>query len=483
MTQLLLVPLVFYNSLTKKLEPFVPQQPGHVRMYHCGPTVYKRQHIGNMRRFLFADFLRRSLEYAGYTVEEVTNITDVGHLTQDDIDAGEDKLQQEARTQHVTPQTIADREIQTFFADIDALNIQRSHHYPRATQHIEQMQTMIATLLQKGHAYQTATGVYFDVPSFPAYGKLSGNTLEQLQAGKRVTVRGDKRHPADFALWVVDTAALQRWPSPWGEGYPGWHIECSAMSGQYLGNDFDIHTGGEDNRFPHHENEIAQTEAATGRPLAKYWMHNRFLNLAGAKLAKREGKQITLDTIRKQGYSPLAFRLLIFASHYRQSLEFSWDNLGSAHENVQTIANLLRRLWEFGAPVTGEHVDEAVTSPFGEALAQDLGTPRALALLLEYVRTIHRRLDRDTALPPEELQLIWATLHRLDRVVGIMASLERDLDTQQIPAEITALTQQRELARREGNFNEADRLRQKVQKQGYVIEDTEQGPRVRKKPA
>ena len=292
--------LRFYNSLTKKVETFTALPAGRqaasgtVQMYNCGPTVYRRQHIGNMRRFLFADFLRRALEFSGLAVREVTNITDVGHLTQDDIDAGEDKLEAAAREAKISPQDIARQQTKLFFDDLAALTIQQAWKYPRASEHITEMQQLISQLIERGHAYVTTTGVYFDVRSFPAYGALSGNTLDAIESGSRVAVREEKKHPADFALWKInDPEHLQQWDSPWGRGYPGWHIECSAMSLAYLTSPIDIHTGGQDNRFPHHENEIAQSEGATGQPFVRFWMHNAFLNLKGAKLAKRGGKQIT----------------------------------------------------------------------------------------------------------------------------------------------------------------------------------------------
>ena len=239
----------FYNSLTRQVEPLNLKDPGKVRMYHCGPTVYKRQHIGNMRRYLFADFLRRALELLGYEVREITNITDVGHLTQDELDAGEDKLEVEAKRQKKTPKEIADAQIKLFEQDLQLLNIQPSHKYPRASEHIQQMQNIIGKLIEKGLAYETESGVYFDVTKFSNYGELSGNTLDKVEAGARVEVREEKRHPADFSLWKTDDPEhVQQWDSPWGRGYPGWHIECSAMSMEYLGTDIDIHKGGEDNK-------------------------------------------------------------------------------------------------------------------------------------------------------------------------------------------------------------------------------------------
>lgn len=471
--------LTFYNSLSRQIEPFEPKHPGKVRMYNCGPTVYKRQHIGNMRRYLFSDFLRRTLELFGYEVRDITNITDVGHLTQDEIDAGEDKLEQEAKKQKKTPQDIANEQLAFFQKDLAALNIEPAHLYPRATQHIPHMQKMIEQLIKNGHAYVTPTGVYFDVQSFPEYGTLSGNTLENISPGRRIEVREEKKHPADFALWKLDSSHLQKWDSPWGVGYPGWHIECSAMSLEYLDNEIDIHTGGEDNRFPHHENEIAQSEGATKiRPFVRTWMHNSHLRLAGAKLAKREGEQITLDTIREKGFSPLAFRLLVFGSHYRSKMDFSWEALQSAAEQLGSIKQLIRRLKEHQPSFSADADAETIES-FKTALASDLNTPVALSVFSAYLTKANSTLD---ASPTSEVTArLWTTLQTMDRVLGIIAPLEAEIAQETIPADIQQLAEAREEARRNKEFAKADELRVEIEAKGYAIEDTPSGPRVIKK--
>jgi len=459
------------------VEDFEPGDAKQVRVYHCGPTVYKRQHLGNWRRFLFADFLHRTLLLFGYGVKEVTNITDVGHLTQDDLDAGDDKLAAEAKKQQVTPQDIAQREATQFMADLTALNILPSDEYPRATDHIADMQDLIAKLLETRHAYQTASGIYFDVTSFPDYGKLSGNTLEQLEAGKRVEVRDEKQHPADFALWIFDDAALQKWDSPWGVGYPGWHIECSAMSlGQLDGPGIDIHTGGIDNKFPHHENEIAQSEAVTGKPFVRYWLHNAHLNLAGEKLTKREGAQLTLDTLLERESSPLAFRLLVFGSHYRSPVDFSWETLTGAAENLATLKQLVRRLQERAPKKNAGQADEAVDA-FQAALADDLNTPEALAVVLEYVRAANTVLEGE--LSEAAGQAIWTTLLAFDQVLGVIEPLRAELASEAaLPSQVQQLVTQREEARAAQDFDESDRLRQEIASLGYTVEDTDAGPRV-----
>lgn len=469
----------FYNSLTKQVEPFTSADPGKVRIYNCGPTVYKRQHIGNMRRFLFSDTLRRTLELFGYEVRDITNLTDVGHLTQDDLDAGEDKLEKEAREKETTPQAIAEEQTRLFHVDLQALNIEPAHLYPKATAHIEEMQALIAQLLERGHAYQTNTGVYFDITSFPAYGQLSGNTLEHIEAGSRIEIRTEKKHPADFALWIFDTQQAQLWDSPWGRGYPGWHIECSAMSLKYLDSGIDIHTGGEDNKFPHHENEIAQSEGATGKPFVRLWMHNSHLLMKGAKLAKREGQQITLDTVRDEGFSPLAFRLLVLGSHYRTKMEFSWEALSAAAENLATVKQLVRRLKEMMINAdTDAPADQQTLDAFRAPLADDLNTPQALAAFLQYIKASNALLDQSPT--PQQLGTTQATLTAMDQVIGVIGPLEAEIEAETIPAGILELAQQREQARENKQFEKADELRIEIERKGYKLEDTPSGPRVLK---
>lgn len=469
--------LSLYNSLTKQRDVFSPRDPGKIRIYNCGPTVYKRQHLGNMRRFLFADFLRRTLEFMGYEVREIMNITDVGHLTDDEVDEGEDKLERAAREAKKTPLEIADEQIKLFQEDSAALNIEPAHLYPRASQHIQEMQELIAKLIETGHAYKTDSGVYFAVETFPAYGALSGNKLDQLAAGSRIAVRGDKKHPADFALWKFDDSHVQQWPSPWGQGYPGWHIECSAMALKYLENDIDIHTGGEDNRFPHHENEIAQSEAATGQRFVRLWLHNAHLQLGGKRLAKREGEQLTLDTLREKGFSPLAFRLFVFGAQYRHRVDFSWEAMTEAAGHLDSVRNLLRRLKEKAAKASSPAA--AVISEFKEALEDDLNTPRALAVFLSYIRHLNDKLDHSDFTKNQASEAL-ATLKALDQVLGVIKPLEEELANATIPPDVQKLATEREEARKQKNFTKADELREQAKALGYTIEDTPQGQRVYK---
>lgn len=472
--------LKFYNSFTKQLEPFLPIEPGKIRLYHCGPTVYKRQHLGNMRRFLFADILRRTLEYFGYEVREITNITDVGHLTQDEIDSGEDKLEKEASQQKTTPQQIADLETKQFLTDLNSLNIQPSHKYPRATGHIKEMQALIQRLIANHHAYVTKTGVYYEVSTFPPYGQLSGNTTGQLVAGKRVAIVSDKRHPADFLLWKTnDPSHLQQWDSPWGRGYPGWHIECSAMSQAYLGTELDIHTGGEDNKFPHHENEIAQSEGATQKKFVRFWLHNAHLKMSGQKLAKRSGAQLTLSTLAEHNYSPLAFRLLVFGAHYRTPLEFSWEAMDSAQKQLAILKQFLRRILASYPPDKGGEggFNQAIIGQFQSALADDLNTPAALSVFWQLIREINKLIDTGS-LSPKEAQVYWSTMRSMDKVLGLLEPLRSEIATETIPEEVKGLVEQREKARANGDFKLADSLRQQIQEKGYSIEDTLQDSRI-----
>src|SRR3972149_2047156 len=289
--------LKLYNTYSKKLEEFTPIEDGKVKMYNCGPTVYSHPHIGNFRSFIFADVLHRYLEYSGYKVTQVMNITDVGHLTLDDVEAGEDKLEAAAKREKKDPYQIAEFYMNEFFELAKLLNLLPAYKYPRATEHIKEQITLAEELIKKSYAYVVGGNVYFDVTKFAKYGKLSGNTLTQLKAGARIEVNTEKRNPMDFALWKNDPKHIMQWDSPWGKGFPGWHLECSAMSMEYLGETIDIHTGGEDNIFPHHESEIAQSESATGKQFVRYWLHCRHLLVDGKKMSKSEGNFYSVQDI------------------------------------------------------------------------------------------------------------------------------------------------------------------------------------------
>ena len=474
--------IVFYNSWSKEKEVFKPNTPGLVRIYNCGPTVYKRPHLGNLRRFLFADILRRTLEIHGFKVKEITNITDVGHLTQDELEAGEDKLEKEARTQKVTVKAIADRETKNFMDDLKALNIQMADNYPRASEHIKEMIDIIQILLDKRFAYETKVGVFFEVDKFKTYGKLSGNTVDKLAEGARLAVRKEKKQAADFALWLTDDPDhLQQWDAPWGRGYPGWHIECSAMSLKYLDSKIDIHTGGEDNKFPHHENEIAQSEAATGNRFVNYWMHNAHLQIDGEKLAKSGGQQITLDTVRDKGFSPLVLRWLVLSSHYRSKIDFSWERMKEMQMNLDKIKTLLRRLIENGAlKNNAQQIDTAVFENFTQALGDDLNTPGCLAVLNEYMGEVNHKLTENTT-QNGELGRVYATVTEMDRVLGVVAGLREEIEQEVIPEGIARQGEAREQARQRKDWTTADRLKQEIMAAGFSVEDTKDGYRLLKR--
>lgn len=470
--------IVLYNSWSKKKEVFKPNSPGLVRVYNCGPTVYKRPHLGNLRRFVFADILRRTLEVYGFKVKEITNITDVGHLTQDELEAGEDKLEKEARAQRVSVQAIADRETKSFMDDLRALNIQEADNYPRASEHIQEMINLIQVLIDKGFAYETKVGVFFEVDKFKTYGQLSGNTVNKLADGARLAVRKEKKQAADFALWMTDDPDhLQQWDAPWGRGYPGWHIECSAMSLKYLDSNIDIHTGGEDNKFPHHENEIAQSEAATGKRFVNYWMHNAHLQIDGEKLAKSGGQQITLDTVRERGFSPLVFRWLVLSSHYRSKIDFSWDKMKETQVSLEKIKSLLRRLMEKGAVDKEKPIDSAAQTQFVAALGDDLNTPSCLAVLNEYIGDANRKLTDQTE-PGEGIDGVYVTLMAMDRVLGVMATLADEIRQEEIPEDIAKLGEARQQARQQEDWTAADHLKQRILAAGFSIEDTKDGYRL-----
>src|SRR6185369_5362975 len=337
--------MLLYNTLSKQKEEFTPLHAGKVGMYVCGPTVYSYIHIGNIRAYVFADTLRRLLEDAGYEVRMIKNITDVGHLTADDVaqgDTGEDKIEKKAKAEKKTPAEIADFYETYAFAAEKAMNIEPAHYTPRATAHVKQMIKLIEELIEKGHAYEKNGNVFFDVTTFKNYGKLSGNTLENLEVGARLEEHPDKKNPWDFALWLrAPKEHLMHWPSPWGEGYPGWHIECSAMSMEYLGDTFDIHTGGEDNIFPHHEAEIAQSESVTDKPFVRYFLHTRHMLVNGEKMSKSKGNFFTLEDLLEKGFTQMDFRMALLGSHYRSQMNFSWEAMEQAKKNKETLFNVV----------------------------------------------------------------------------------------------------------------------------------------------
>jgi len=461
-----------YNTLTRKKEEFSPLEENHIRMYHCGPTVYDHAHIGNFRAFVFADILRRYFEFRGYRVTQVMNITDVGHMTTD-ADEGEDKLEVAAKRERKDPYSIARFYEASFFEDIDALRIKRAHHYPRATEHIPEMIALIERLLEKGYAYKAADGVYFDVTKFEGYGKLSGNTVERLMAGARVAVNPNKRNPYDFALWKFDPKHLMQWDAPWGRGFPGWHIECSAMSMKYLGETFDIHTGGEDGIFPHHECEIAQSEAATGKPFVRFWLHVRFLLVDGQKMSKSLGNFYTVKDILNKGFSGRVLRYALMSTHYRKNLNFTFEGLEAAKAAIERMENFVLSMQDVAGTSDDPAVDEALKKAeddFVEAMDDDIEISAALAAVFEMIRAVNRANPSQ-----KQAQKAIKLMHRFDEVLGVL-DVERK---KEVPEEVLELVRKRQEARKAKDYATADAIRQQVQKLGYLIEDTPTGPRVK----
>ncbi len=464
-----------YNSYTRTKERFEPREAGVVRMYNCGPTVYSRAHIGNLRSFLFADVLRRWLEVSGYQVHQVMNITDVGHLV-GDADEGEDKLDAAARKERLDPHEIASRYADQFLADVAALGVAAPEAYPRATDHVPQMLAIIEDLIEKGHAYQVGQDVYFDVTTFPRYGKLSGNRIEDLEAGARIEVRSEKRHPADFALWKSDEKHLMKWKSRFGEhGFPGWHIECTAMAIEHLGEQLDIHTGGEDNVFPHHECEIAQSECHTGKPFARYWMHAKFLQVDGGKMSKSLGNVYTLADVEERGFAPRVLRYTLIRGHYRQPLNFTWDEMAASRTALEKLDELVARLRRSAGgqgaaqdPEGGRELLSAAVARFDAGMDDDLNVPIALSSLFE-LRDAVLAGALGTAVAADALAFV-ARANRVLAVLELDEPAGGDGD-----AEIEALVATRDAARAAKDWAESDRLRDELLALDVVVQDSPDG--------
>ncbi|MBI3099783.1 MAG: cysteine--tRNA ligase [Planctomycetes bacterium] len=478
------MPLRFYNTLTKRLEDFQPITPGEVRMYNCGPTVYSHAHIGNFRAFLFADTLRRWLEYRGFRVRQIMNITDVGHLVAD-ADEGEDKIQVAALKQNKAPIEIANFYADAYLETSRLLNCLEPERRPRATEHISEMIAIIGRLVDKGFAYVTNGAVYYDVSKFPAYGRLSGNTREQLLAGARVEVHPDKRSPMDFALWKHDPKHLMQWPSPWSSGFPGWHIECTAMSTKYLGETFDIHTGGEDNIFPHHECEIAQTEALTGKTFVRMWMHTRYLLVDGEKMSKSKGNFHTVRDLLEKGVSPRVLRYALVSVHYRQPMNFTLEGCEAARTALQRLIDFRDRLRQAagaggGAPNAGfEALMEGVRTGFEAGMDDDLNVSEALGAVFTWVREVNK-----LTLPPAEAARALDWLGRVDSALGVLGMPGTPADPIHgtiNEVEIGRLVEERQAARKARDFARADAIRKQLADQGITIEDSPQGVRWKRK--
>jgi cysteinyl-tRNA synthetase len=454
-----------YNTFTRAKELLTPISPGAVRIYTCGPTVYRYVHVGNLRTFMLPDLLCRSLEYLGYETRQIMNITDVGHLTDDTFDRGEDKMLVSARLEKKSPEEIAAFYTKAFMEDSASVNIRPAAEYPRASHYVPQMIDLIAKLIEKGNAYEVGATVYYDIASFPPYGKLSRNSTDKLLAGARGEVDPRKRHPGDFTLWkAAGEHRLQIWPSPWGPGFPGWHIECSAMSMSLLGDRFDIHTGGADNVFPHHEAEIAQSEAVAGHRVVSSWLHGGLLLLAGSRMAKSAGNFFRIRELEEQGYDPLAFRYLALQARYRTKLNFSTGGLAGADRALRALRSRLaewsrdQRTVDLLAPDVA-----ALEARFRSSIADDLDLPAVMALVAE--------LSHSQVAPGARAALLRAW----DRVLGL--DLDRPTPTAGLPAGAPELLEARTKARAAKDFAASDRLRAELAAIGVAVTDTPEGQR------
>jgi cysteinyl-tRNA synthetase len=467
-------PFFIYNTLSRKVEEFASLKPGEVTYYSCGPTVYLPQHLGNMRTFIFTDTLKRVLRLNGYNVRHVMNITDVGHMTSDE-DAGEDKIEKTARTEGRSPREVADYYTDLFIQNLDMLRIERPTVPPgqfcRATDYVPDMIKLIERILEHGYAYVVPSGVYFDVEKWRGpnrKGRLSRQSLEEQFSEQRLDHASDKRSKHDFALWVLNQPThMMQWYSPWGRGYPGWHIECSAMSMKFLGETIDIHSGGLDHVAIHHENEIAQSESATGKPFVRYFVHSAFLvGMEGAKISKSSGRFPVLADLVAAGIDPIAFRLFCFGAKYRSELAFSLDAVRAAQSNLDYLAEFARGVPESAAQSADSEWAAEYFDRFLDAINNDLNTPQALAVVLDLVGESYRRKDKR----------IWNTLGKMDTVLAIgFEETRRGASSLILPQEIEALRARRDEARKKKDFASSDALRAALQARGYEVKDTPSG--------
>ena len=457
--------IFFTNTLTRKKEVFKPIDEKEVRIYSCGPTVYKDATIGNMRTSIFQDVLRRVLRYNGYKIKHVMNITDVGHLVSDG-DEGEDKMIKSAREEHKSPAEIADYYTKLFFEDLKNLNIETPEIVCKATDHIPDMLKYVETLMEKGYAYETSTAIYFDISKLDKYPVLSNLNLEEQKAGARVEVDPEKKSPYDFALWIkAPENHLMKWDSPWGPSYPGWHIECSAMGQKYLGEQFDIHTGGIDLIPTHHENEIAQSKGYCGKVPARYWLHGEYLLINGGKMSKSLGNVYLLKDIINRGYNPLSYRLFSYSSHYRNKLNFTWEGIEASQKSLERLKQ------GYQTHLNGkDDVEDSVVNEYEErfhkAINDDLNMPLAMGVVWEVIRN-----DKKS---PKLAKL----LLKFDSVLGLKID-EKEEIKQEIPKEILELIEERKKAREDKNWEESDRIRDLIKEKGYEIKDTKEGTEVR----
>ncbi len=458
--------LKFYNTLTKKKEIFKPLNPPKVGVYGCGPTVYWYQHIGNLYRYVFEDYLIRVLKYNGYKVTHVINVTDVGHLTSD-ADEGEDKIEKSAKKEHKTAKEIADYYFKVFRDDLKKLNFTEPDYWPRATEHIKEQIELIKILEKKGYTYRTSDGIYFDTSKVDDYGKLANLKKDKIIAGKRVSLK-EKKNPTDFALWKFSEkpgVRQQEWDprefgADWPIGFPGWHIECSAMSSKYLGKQFDIHTGGEEHIPVHHTNEIAQSECAFGKkPWVRYWLHVRWLLYKGEKMSKSKGGLLLLSDLEKKGFKPLEFRYFCLTGHYRKQVNFSLEILESAKRAYNRLKNLISDIKD-DKKINKKYLDE-----FKNAINDDLNMPKAIQVLWNFVR------DKNASGK-------YQTIKEMDKVLGLDLLKKEKIE---IPKEVLELVKKREKLRKEKKWEEADKIRDALNKRGWILNDIEDKTEITKK--
>lgn len=460
--------LRLYNSLSRQIEDFKPLKDGEVSMYACGPTVYDYAHIGNFRSFFLADILYRTLKANDYSVRFVMNLTDVGHLTGDndgDADIGEDRLEKAADREGKSAKEIADFYIKHFILDYEKMNLSKPLKFTRATDYIREQIELVQALERRGYTYRTSDGVYFDTSKFDAYGVMSGMTLENEEREARTQTNLEKRNQSDFALWKYSPKGetrWQEWDSPWGRGFPGWHLECSAMSMRELGATIDIHTGGEDHKMIHHPNEIAQSECSTGQKFVNYWLHSAFMKVDDARMGKSNNNAYTIAEIEDRGYSALALRYFLLTAHYRTQTNFTWGALESSQNALKKLYTVIEGYKDDkNAEPDGDYIDDFMT-----AVNDDLNMPKALAVVWDLLK------DEELS---EGVKLV--TLQRFDTVLGLDFESHIGLE---IPEKVHQLVATREMYRKSGIFDKADLVRREIASQGYVVEDTPQGPKIKR---
>lgn len=456
-----------HNTLSGEIELFTPIIENEVSMYHCGPTVYSRAHVGNMRAYIFADILKRFFLYKGFKVTQVINITDVGHLT-DDADEGDDKIEKKAREESISAEDIIKDVTKHFFADLKSLNINTEETiFPKATEHIAEQIEMIQVLEKKGHVYKTSDGIYFDTSTFPTYGKLGNIDIENLKEGARVEINKEKKNSTDFALWKFSKTnenRQQEWESPWGVGFPGWHIECSAMSKKYLGNTFDIHTGGIDHIPVHHNNEIAQSESANEAPQANFWLHFKHILIDNQKISKSLKNDIYIDDLLNKNISPLVYKYWVLTADYKTQINFTWEALNASKTAFEKLVIQISNFENDGV------INEEYKQRFLKLLSDDLNTPQGIALIWELMKN-NNISEKDKR----------ATILDFDKVLGLNLEAISNLASKiqiNIPDSVQKLISDREIARNNNDFVKADALREMINDEGYDIKDTPEGSKI-----